>query len=228
MWHLSHALIFILTSLVRLARFLRANWHLLLVGFLAGVILGGVVAAFQPTRYRAVAVISLEPEVFNLSTVLSTGGLIKNYALELNSERYLARAAKRLGWPESPADLARQVRVVPDREALTLTVVARAPAPQRAVELANGLVRLFREDVEATNLTRNRVDRLRVEVVVPAYGVVRDSPRWEVYVPVGGLSGLVVGLLVAVLAAWRRRGRISSPQEAEQVLQAPTLGLIPR
>ncbi len=228
MQRLSHVLVLVLTTCIRAVRLLRANWYFLVAGLLAGLAFGGIFGALQPTRYRAVAVVSLEPEVFNLSTVLSTGGLIKNYALELNSERYLARAAKRLGWPESPADLARQVRVVPDREALTLTVIAHAPTPERAVELTNGLVRLFREDVEATNLTRNRVDRLRVEVVVPAYGVVRDSPRWEVYVPVGGLSGLVVGLLVAVLAAWRRRGRISSPQEAEQVLQAPTLGLIPR
>lgn len=228
MRHVNRLVVLSLTAAIRLARLLRARWPALLVWTLIGVLTGGVFGATQPTLYRATAVVSLEPAVFNLSTVLSTGGLLKNYALELNSELYLGRAAARLGWPESPAELARRIRVVPDTESLTLTVEAYAPTPQRAVELANGLVRVFREDIEATNLRREPVDRLQVDVVMPAYGGVRVSPRWDVYVPAGGLGGFAVGLLAVGLSAWRRRSRICSPDQAEQVLQAPTLGLIPR
>lgn len=228
MKHANRLLVFTLTAAIRLARLLRARWPTLLVWTLIGVLAGGIFGATRPTLYRATAVVSLEPVVFNLSTVLSTGGLLRNYALELNSELYLGRAAARLGWPESPAELARRIRVVPDTESLTLTVEAYSSTPQRAVELANGLVRVFREDVEATNLQHEQADRLQVDVVMPAYGGVRVSPRWDVYVPAGSLGGFLVGLLTVGFSAWRRRSRICSPNEAEQVLEAPTLGLIPR
>ncbi|GEM_PF-3775686 len=207
---------------------LRAHWRLVLLWAGMGALLGGLVGVLRPERYRATAVVSLEPAVFNLSTVLATGGLVRNYALELESELYLARVAERLGWPEPPHVLARSVRARPAPEALTITVEVLAPSRRRAVTLANGLVGAFQEDVEAANLARARADRLRVGVVTPAYVAVPDTPSPLAHVWAGGLLGFAAGWLAVALRAWWFRDRVRSPQEAERLLQAPTLGVIPQ
>ncbi|GAP62620.1 hypothetical protein ARMA_1043 [Ardenticatena maritima] len=197
-------------------------------GCLLGAFVGAGIAMLQPTRYRTTVVLSLEPEVFNQNTISSLMQVTRGYAQVIASEPVLDEVARAKGWHEDGATLRRLVHAEADAGALVLRISADGATPADAQRIAHGVTMYFIQRLETDNPRRNEADRLHAVILTPAMRAERVAPRPFVGMGLGALVG--VGLMVpaAVWHAWRRRTRLFTPREAERVVQAPTLGVIPR
>lgn len=209
------------------ARFVYACRRLLLLGLVAGLLLGALVSVAQPRLYQSSAVVSIEPQVFSFDNLLSLEGLVNNFAKRLQSEKQISDVIEVNDWSDSPAAVADRVSVEADIESFTLTIQVLDPSAQHAAAIADALIVAFEDEIESVNLRRSRNDRIRVNVLQPPTEGLRASPNWERNLAAGTGIGLVIGLALGVLQVWRRHDRILDPIDAEQILNAPTLGAIP-
>lgn len=196
--------------------------------FLLGALAGAGYAVVQPTRYRTTVVLSLEPEVFNQNTISSLMQVTRGYAQLIASEPVLDEVARAEGWPEDGATLRRLVRAEADAGALVLRISADGATPADAQRIAHGVMMHFIRRLEADNPRRNEPDRLHAVVLTPAMRAERVAPRPFRAVALGGAAGVALVMPVALWDAWRRHTRLFTPRDAERLLHAPTLGVIPR
>ena len=209
------------------ARFLYACRRLLLLGLVAGLLLGALVSASEPRLYRSSAVVSIEPQMFSYGNLLSLEGLVNNFAKRLQSETQIGEVIEANNWSDSPATVANHVSVEADVGSFTLTIQVYDPSAEHAAAIADALIAAFEDEIETVNLRRSRNDRIQVNVLQPPTDGVRASPHWERNLAAGAGIGLMVGLAFGALQVWRRHNRILDPIDAEQILDAPTLGTIP-
>lgn len=208
-------------------RFLYSCRRLLLVGLVAGLLMGGLISATEPRLYQSSAVVSIEPQVFSYENLLSLEGLVNNFAKRLQSEKQVGEVIEDNGWSDSPAIVADRVTVDADVGSFTLTIQVLDPSPEHAAAIANALIDAFEDEIESVNLRRSRNDRIRVNVLQPPTDGVPASPHWERNLAAGAALGLVLGLALGAVQVWRRHDCIFDPIDAEQILDAPTLGEIP-
>ncbi len=209
----------------------RFVWHYRrwwLSALVLGVMSGGVYAMLQPTRYRTTVVLSLEPEVFNQNTISSLMQVTRGYAHLIESAPVLDEVARAEGWPEDGNTLHRLVRAEADAGALVLRISADSATPADAKRIAHGVMMHFIQRLESDNPRRNEPDRLHAVVLTPAMRAERVAPRPFQAMAVGGVVGVLLMVPAALWDAWRRRTRLFTPHEAERLLRAPTLGVIPR
>lgn len=214
---LRHTLLRLLALLVLLGR----SWRLWLTTSALGLVLGGGLALPAPRLWASEGTIALHPRVMLEGYLLSTQELAPSYAVRLQQESRVARILAALGIAERPVS----VRATAQRGGLLhLRVTYRDP--DHAEAIARALLTDFRAELEAENRSREEGDRLVVRLSPSSFARPVVRPLLPL---VGGgvLAGLVGGWALVVLGAWRRRGRVLAPLEAEQLMGVPTLATIP-
>lgn len=165
--------------------------------------------------------------MFSYENLLSLEGLINNFAKRLQSEKRIGEVIEANDWSDSPATVAKRVSVEADVGSFTLTIQVLDPSAEHAAAIADALIDAFEDEIESVNLRRSRNERIQVNVLQPPTDGVLASPHRERNLAAGAGIGLVVGLALGALQVWHRHDRILDPIDAEQILEAPTLGAIP-
>lgn len=122
----------------------RWLWLPLLIGFLAGG--GGFLMASQLTPvYRATATVMIRPGsgVAQPAAFLSLDQLARTYAQLMTRRPLLDQVIGDLGLTMSPAQLAREISIIPERDTALLDVQVDDHSPARAASIANALVKDF-------------------------------------------------------------------------------------
>jgi capsular polysaccharide biosynthesis protein len=140
----------------------RARWPLPVAGAaLAGLLLGYLVAAWQPVHYEAVArVLVAEPAVPEGGRPVDLDRVARNQAELMLSSPVLEDAARRAGGGLDPDTVRRRVTVEPSFESNLITVRALDPTPEGAAHLADSVVRAYDATTASSSGTAGAAERL--------------------------------------------------------------------
>jgi tyrosine-protein kinase len=213
-------------------RVLSAHWLLIAVGVVVCTTVAGVLAWTRPPMYAA-------RTQFFVSTIPNAeGSLSDSYAGSLLAQREVAsyvqliaspaliqRVTGELGRPAEELEAELTASVPEGTSLIDVTVTDRSP--RLALAIADSLGTQFPAFV--TDLEKpegQQVSPVKVSVVSPAQLPTKPvAPRKEVYLVLGLLLGLVLGVGVAVLREALDR-RIRDPDDAAMISGAPILGSI--
>lgn len=212
-------------------RTLRMRWWIVLAATIVATGVGGLVTGLTQARYATTTTFFVTTANQGVAEAYQ-GGLfsqqrVKSYADLLGSDR-LAQAVTQHGVGLGPAQTKALIsaRAVPNTVLLQATVTDVSPARSQAVAVA--VAEEFAKLVESLETPPGGQEpSVKVEVVSgPALDPTPVSPRPLRNYALGGLLGLVVGILVAVL-----RQALDTKIRTGEILReqtgAPLLGAIP-
>jgi len=209
---------------------LRRRWIPLVVCVLVGLVAGLYEGHHGPKVYQATSrAIVNTPASQVLSEALAgaqlTNQLTTTYATLASSEVVAQRVVDDLGLPESAGQLRGSVHAAVVPGTFIIAISASDTNPAKAAQVANAVGKALGEVV--SDLRSGNKEDVNVKPLDQA-GVPRipTSPRSGVDLAVGLALGILAGiLLVAAMEALDRRVR--STRQADDLLQAPLLGVVP-
>jgi capsular polysaccharide biosynthesis protein len=194
-------------------------WWVLLVGTVAAAAAGSVVASRIAPVYEAEVRLLVGPVNADADTLKGAGALALTYAELVTSTPVLSATGNDLS-PTIPAGRLRSdVRASANEITRIITITARDTNRPRAVLIANKLADKLAERTAGTPIRPGGM----VSVVQPAEAPSRPvEPKRSIIIALAGLSGLLVGLGVAMVSD-RLRDRISSPQQLMEAADLPVV-----
>jgi tyrosine-protein kinase len=215
---------------------LREQWLWVIAGLLLGIAIGVGAVFLVPRQYAASATVIVaaqqETDVGTASNLPEVSAQrLAVYSELLRSRRLAQDVISDLRPALTPDQLMQQISVsaVPDSTLLTATVTNGSP--DEAIRLANGVASAFIKDVAAIEQPPDPTRRPAVvgQVFEPAQPPTQlVAPRPVLYVAIGALLGILIGLAVALVRHALRPPRITSRGELEEVLGVPVLAMIGR
>lgn len=151
--------------------------------------------------------------------------LLQSYAALGTSRRAAERIQSRLDLPESPNAVRSKISITPRLETLLLDVTAVDTDPVRARSIADTATLVLIDEIHT--LESNKLDKVEASVVDSAQIGTQVGPRTKVNLAIGGLLGLVVGTILALLLEALDRS-VKSPEQAAELFGSPLLGLVPK
>lgn len=211
---------------------LRASWWLVIMGLLAGGVLGATATVLAERQFTA------HTQLF----VSTTGGTstaeafqgsqfsqqrVASYARLLSGEELAGRVIADLGLDVSPKELADQISATAFTETVLLDVTVTDSSPQGAQRIAASLGEQFTELVSELETPDGEADSpVKVTVVDrPEVPEQPSSPRPERNVGLGVALGLLVGS-GAALARWALDRTVKLPAEASEASGVPVIGTV--
>lgn len=181
-------------------------WVVILVGVLAGLGVGLLASAAQPTLYRAKGTLVVERGTQPLVGSAGDEALVRTFRALGNSDAVAESLIANLALPGSAKTFHDRVKVTTDGSAV-LYVRADAPTEARAIQIVQQL------GLELTKLVHDRFGQVTLGGREPLQIAVFDaphalsdrvSPQTRRMLGWGALLGLVAGLLGANILASRR------------------------
>jgi tyrosine-protein kinase len=150
---------------------------------------------------------------------------VQSYAPIISSPAIAQAVIEQLSLHESVPELQAKIQASVPTDTVLLNVTVNDDSPQRAAATANALAHHFSAFVDTLENPRGeRQSPVRVIVTSPA-AVPSDpvSPRKTLYLALGGLLGLILGIGAAVLRE-KLDKRIRTADDAARIARAPVLG----
>jgi capsular exopolysaccharide synthesis family protein len=214
-------------------RVLRSHWITVVLAVLIGVAAAAIVSLNQPPVYQADAsgLVSTGPSG-NAAEASVGDALARSRAasyVDLATSRGTAQMViDQLRLPSPPESLIRQVTVTQPLDTVLIKVSARASTPRGAQQLADAWVRALKAQVDhIENPGGQSLQALRIVPIESAALPDRPvSPRVELNLALGALSGLLAGVGLAVLRSQLDR-RLRRAEDIERDFGVVVIGTIP-
>jgi receptor protein-tyrosine kinase len=188
-------------------RVLRARWNILALGVALGIAVAGVLAVAQAPTYVATTQLFLSVAGTDADRQQAYDGVLfaqqraVSYAQVLSGPAGAQAVIERLRLSEDVADVERRIGVAVRPDGVLIDATTRDHAPERAMAMADALTgyltglvrRLERLDDGSPSLLQATVTR---PAELPTEPV---SPRTPVYLALGALLGMALGVAGAVL-----------------------------
>lgn len=203
------------------------RWKFIIVIPLAAALISLLVSAYiiTPQYTASTTIIVTRPadtsELIYRDVQLSRE-LVGTYREIMHSRRVLEMAIANRSLPYSAGQLREMVDVQAVRDTELLTVDVTHPDPELARDIANEMARVFKEQV----VDIMKIENVSVvdEAVTPGGAV---SPRVDLNVAVAFVVGLMAAFGLAFLHEYLDQS-VKDPGEAQQLLQVPVIGVVPR
>jgi succinoglycan biosynthesis transport protein ExoP len=212
---------------------LRAHWFLVIASVVACTLGAGSLGWTRTPTYaaRTQLFVSTSGVGADLSQTYQ-GGLfaqqrVQSYAQMVSSPAVAHGVITQLGLRESVPQLQAKIQASVPTDTVLLNVTVRDRSQQRAAAIANAVGEHFSAFVNRLESPRGeRRSPVKVSVTSPA-GVPSHpiSPRKALYLGLGGLMGLILGIGGAVLREALDK-RIRREHDAATIARAPVLGSI--
>ncbi len=185
---------------------LRRNWMFIVSFALIGLITAGVLSVLMPKAYTASSSIFVSTQNVESSAELQQGSVfalarVQSYVSLVRKPQVLDPVIEKLGLDTTAAELAENVKASTSRNTVLIQIEAVDSNPQRAADIANGVVSsliLSVADLERpTNGLPSPVRLSSVDTAQPPAGP--SSPKTSLNLLLGLLYGLAAGLVVAIL-----------------------------
>lgn len=185
---------------------LRRNWMLIVSFALVGLIAAAVVSVAMPKAYTASSSLFVSTQNVDTSAELQQGSAfalarVQSYVNLVSKPQVLDPVIEELELNTSSAELAKKVKASTSRNTVIIEIKAVDSDPQRAADIANGVVSsliLAVADVERpTNGTPSPVRLTSVDTAQAPSAP--SSPKTSLNLALGLLYGMAAGLVVAVL-----------------------------
>jgi capsular exopolysaccharide synthesis family protein len=213
---------------------LRAGWWLLLLGLLVGGAAAAAISLAQTPLYTSSIQMFVSTTDSSSTQAQFQGSQfsqerVASYQQMLQGTEMAGRLIEQLDLPQSPADLAEQIRAeaVPDTALLNVSVTD--PSPERSQQIAEAIGQEFPglvADVEAP--VAGDSPPIKVTVVDESgLPVTPTSPATNRNVAIGLLTGLVIGAALAIVRPSLDR-TVRDPEVAAELAGAPLIGVVLR
>ncbi|MDS1114670.1 protein tyrosine kinase [Gordonia westfalica] len=154
-------------------------------------------------------------------------GRVNSYAQIATSEQVATRASEALEGAISPADLRSKTTALPVEDTVILTISVSGPSPQRAQSYAAAVAQQTVEVVQELETSRRGGTSAASAVLYDEPGLPSTAGRpWMLWTAIGAGAGLVVGVVVALLLGWRRRGTVVDEVTAVDSTHHPVLAVL--
>ena len=216
-------------------RAIRKLWLVVVALAVVGALVGLAVSLVLPPRYvshsRLYFAFNSPPDATAPELVQANNFAIQkvsSYAQVGTSPRVLGRVVDELGMDLTAEELAREVSVSAEPESVVLSITASDDNPDDAATLArtvtDNLVEVVVDELESP--AGGGTGPLRAEILQEAIAPSTPTrPGLPVAAGLGLFAGLVVGMVVAVLMAWRDR-RVHGRHDVERSSTVPVLGSV--
>ena len=209
---------------------LRAHWLLVLAALIACTFGAGLLAWSITPTYAA------QTQLFVSTSADPSqayqGGLfaqqrVQSYAPIVSSPAVTQAVIAELGLHESVQQLQAQIQASVPTDTVLLDITVKDHSPRRAAAIANAVTKHFAAFVDTLESPQGeRQSPVKVVVTRPAeVPTAPASPRKPLYLALGVLFGLVLGIGAAVLRETLDK-RIRTEDDAEVIAGAPVLGSI--
>lgn len=214
-------------------RILHKYWILITAMTLLGVIAGAGVTVFMTPKYEASTqlYVSVRGEGQGVGDLAQGANVarqsVSTYAAIATTQSVLGPVIEELNLDTSASALASQIKAsAPANQSLVKLTVTGADA-QQAANIANSLGKslktIVENDLEASTVEGNP-SLVSLNTVQPAVASSSPfTPRIPLYIAMGALAGLVLGIAIAILK-FTLDTRIHSLHDVELVTDVPMLG----
>jgi succinoglycan biosynthesis transport protein ExoP len=216
-------------------RLLQAHWAVIAVSIVVCAVGAGLLAWSRAPVYtaRTQLFVSTGGAATDLGQTYQ-GGLfsqqrVRSYAQIMSSPLVMKAVIDELRLPDSVGALQGRIRTSVPADTVLINVTVEDQSPQRAKAIADAVGARFPEFVNTLETSpRERASPVKVTVTSPAeLPTSATAPSKRLYLALGVLLGLVLGIAVAVPREVFDR-RITDDDDAAAIVGAPVLGNIAR
>ena len=205
----------------------RRAWIVCVLALVAAVSAYAYSSRQQPV-YQAGVSVSVTPNVIEYWTIQAVERLLNTYADRVRTWEVADRVVTNNQLDVPPGSVLGGLRIVVVPASYKVIIQAESSSPQQAVAVVNGFARELVKLAESEQSSGPGGDIfLRALVLDPASSAGQIAPRVRFNVAVALVLGAMAGLLLA-LASEFLDTRVRLREESEQLLEAPTIGCIPR
>ena len=161
----------------------------------------------------------------------STGGTyisnqITSYPTLAATEKVLKPVINELGLDETVDDLAGQITVTNPTNTAFVNIAAVDGDPKQAADIANAVAESLKTVIE-NDLYTGDTSPVKVSIVQKAQTpLTKSSPKTVLYLAVGVVLGLIVGVFAALIKDLLNT-RVEEPSDVRGVVRASSLGSVP-
>lgn len=157
----------------------------------------------------------------NNQGILTNQQLIGTYAEIARSNAVVNKVVRDLNGTLTPSQLRSKVKVTLLNNTAVIKVAVRDTDPERAALIANEVAKTFMEEV-------SHIMKIENVQVIDTAEVPRNpvSPRIPMNLAISLALGLMLGVLISLMIEFLDRS-IKTPEEVQQILRLPVLGMIP-
>ncbi len=214
-------------------RAVRKRWWLVVGAVVVGaaVALGALFTATPIYQSKVTFYVSLNQNSDNSGSAFAAGQYAQqratSYAELLSKDKVGQLVADDAAVTLTPGQIANEITGTVDLNTVLLTATVSDSDKARAVAIADSLGTVFPKLVDSLDNQAGATSTVALSVVSgPTHPGAAVSPRSSVYLGLGVLVGLVVGLFLAVVRQ-RLDTTIRSDEDLEAVSPLPILGSIP-
>lgn len=198
-------------------RVLRTSWLIIVLSTVAGIAAGVAYTGLQTPTYGAVAKIVVTTALPTTDVPITTKNdpaitRVRTYVELANTPDVLEPVIEDLGLDTTPAELSTRIWVSVSAGTSQIIIAGGAPDAQDAADLANALTASLTDAIEKLEERPGEAQSLWVTTVQEATPPAAPSgPRLQTNLLLGAISGLALGLAIAVVRdVVRRRALVKS------------------
>ena len=183
---------------------------------------------FMADIYQAAIKITVRPARADWGLSNTVGALLRSLSGDMMTHRFLAQVIDRGQFDTTTSDLlyTKKLFVKDEASDFTITITARDPYPDVAVDMVNLIAQIFKEERDTWNEDQDKRDRIDVEIRDWARDAGLYSPKTKLNAAAGGVAGALIGAVIVFVLEWLQASTVRSPQDLER-LDIPALGTIP-
>jgi capsular polysaccharide biosynthesis protein/Mrp family chromosome partitioning ATPase len=213
-------------------RIFRDRWIAIVVGVVVGVWIAAAVGSAIPPTYSATATLflSVQSDAGSLNERSQFAlARITSYPELVHSADVLGKTISDLGLNETVQQLSSSITAANPPTTVLLQITADARSADQAAAIANSVATNLASAVDALeNSPTDKRYSVNLEPRIPAQPPAGTSaPQMSIILGLGGISGLALGLIAAIL--WSRFDTsIRTVAQVRRVSGLPVLGELPR
>lgn len=210
---------------------IRKSWLLILVTTVLGTVAGAVLYTVTPPTYATTIDFYISTPAPEGSNPQAAGQFaearVNSYIVLLSSDQMGRQVVDRTGLDLTPQQVARKIAATSELNTVIVTATVTDGNPQQSVQIAQGVAEGFPELVDELDNQGRTSDVVVISVVSgPTLRAAPISPDPKIYIGLGLLGGLVLGLLIAILREVLDNS-VRTVESAQRLVGAPVLGTIP-
>lgn len=183
---------------------------------------------FMHEIYQASITVSVRPARADWGLGQALSSLLRSLAGDITTHQFLGEVIDRGQFDTTTSDLlySKKLFVKDEASDFTITIIARDPSPDVAIQMVNLIAAYFKEQRDAWNEKQDKRDRIDVEIRDWARDAGLYSPNTKINAAAGGVAGGLVGVFIVILLEWLEASTIRSLGEIDN-LGIAVLGSIP-
>lgn len=209
---------------------LRRSWWIIALTAGLGVAAAALTYALTPPTYASTLDFYVSTPGTEERNPQSSGQFaearVNSYVLLLSSERVAQEVVTESGVDLTPLEVARRIEATSEIDTVLVKVTVTDTDAQRSLQIAEGLADAFPRLVDRLDNQGRRLDVVVVDVVSgPTLQPRPVSPDLRLYLALGLLAGLFIGLVAAILREVLNN-TVRSGETAQRLVGAPVLATI--